>query len=148
MNRKLKAFILKEMKSHSAMTVATMRKDGWPQATTVVYANDGLDLYFVCDRDSQKARNIARCSKVSVTIDGDSTDWGKTRGLSLAATAKVLKRPAEIAVALKHLAHKFSELADIGTAGSTELAVIKLTPKIISAIDYRKGFGHTDLVRI
>lgn len=148
MNRKLKALILKEMKSHDTMTVATVRRDGWPQATTVVYANDGLDLYFVCDRDSQKARNIARCGKVSVTIDGDSKDWGKTHGLSLAATAKPLKRPAEIAAALKHLARKFPELADLGAEEPAELAVIKLVPKIISVIDYRKGFGHTDLVRV
>ncbi len=148
MNRKTKAFILKQMKSHDTMTVATVRKDGWPQATTVVYANDGLDLYFVCDRDSQKARNIERCNKVSVTIDGETKDWGKTRGLSMAATAKQLKRPADVAAALKHLARKFPALADTGTGEPSELAVIKLVPKIISVIDYRKGFGHTDLVRV
>ncbi len=42
------------------MTIATLRPDGWPQATTVAYANEGLTIYFVCGPDSQKATNLAR----------------------------------------------------------------------------------------
>lgn len=148
MDRKTKAFILKHMKDHDTMTVATVRKDGWPQATTVVYANDGLELYFVCDRDSQKMRNIERCNKVSAAIDGEEKNWKKIRGLSMAATAKPLKREREIAAALRLLARKFPELAEIGGPDSAEMAVVKLVPKVISAIDYRKGFGHASLVRI
>ena len=45
---------------HRIMTVATLRPDGWPQATTVGYVNDGLSLYFLCGLDSQKAANLAR----------------------------------------------------------------------------------------
>jgi len=148
MDRKTKAFILRELRDHDTMTVATVRKDGWPQATTVVYANDGLALYFVCDRDSQKVRNIARCNKVSVAIDGAEEDWNKIRGLSMAATAKPLKRQADIAAALKLLGKKFPELADLGAPDAAEMAVVKIVPKVISAIDYRKGFGHADLVRV
>lgn len=46
--------------------------DGFPQATTVGYANDGLDLYFCCDRASQKVRNLRHSGKVSLTIDHDT----------------------------------------------------------------------------
>jgi len=28
------------------------------------------------------------------------------------------------------------------------LVVFRITPEIISVLDYRKGFGHTDLVRV
>jgi hypothetical protein len=31
---------------HRIMTVATLRPDGWPQATTVGYVNDGLTSIF------------------------------------------------------------------------------------------------------
>ena len=41
------------------MTIATNRPDGWPQATTVGYVNDGLTIYFLCSPQSQKAANIA-----------------------------------------------------------------------------------------
>jgi nitroimidazol reductase NimA-like FMN-containing flavoprotein (pyridoxamine 5'-phosphate oxidase superfamily) len=56
------------------MTVATLRPDGWPQATTVGYVNEGLTLYFLCGLDSQKAKNLARDDRVSLTIDHDTAD--------------------------------------------------------------------------
>jgi pyridoxine/pyridoxamine 5'-phosphate oxidase len=40
------------------MTLATIRPDGFLQATMVYYANDGLVLYFATDLTSQKASNI------------------------------------------------------------------------------------------
>lgn len=148
MNRKLKSFILGQMKSRRTMTVATVRKDGWPQATTVAYVNDGLDLYFGCDPDSQKVRNISRCKKVSAVIDGDDEDWSRLKGLSLAATAKVLTDPKEIDRALILLGRKFPALAGPAKPDPAEMAVVKLKPKVISVIDYEKGFGHTELVRV
>jgi nitroimidazol reductase NimA-like FMN-containing flavoprotein (pyridoxamine 5'-phosphate oxidase superfamily) len=53
--------------SHRIMTIATLRPDGWPQATVVGYVNEGLTLYFLCGLDSQKAANIARDERVSIT---------------------------------------------------------------------------------
>jgi hypothetical protein len=41
------------------MGIATIRPDGWPQTTTVGYANAGLTLYFLCAKDSQKAASLA-----------------------------------------------------------------------------------------
>jgi len=43
-----KRFILEQLKTHHNMSLATVRPDGYPQATTVAYANDGLTLYFAC----------------------------------------------------------------------------------------------------
>jgi nitroimidazol reductase NimA-like FMN-containing flavoprotein (pyridoxamine 5'-phosphate oxidase superfamily) len=44
------------LNEHRIMTVATLRPDGWPQATTVSYVNEGLTLYFLCGLESQKAK--------------------------------------------------------------------------------------------
>lgn len=38
------------------MTIATIRDDGYPQATVVGFVHDGLTIYFGSDRNSQKAR--------------------------------------------------------------------------------------------
>jgi hypothetical protein len=38
---------------HRIMTLATLRPDGWPQATTVGYANEGLSF-------TSSARSTAR----------------------------------------------------------------------------------------
>ncbi|MER8957242.1 pyridoxamine 5'-phosphate oxidase family protein [Mesorhizobium sp. M0833] len=55
------------------MTIATLRPDGWPQATTVGYVNEGLTLYFLCGLDSQKAENLARDDRVPSIAVSPST---------------------------------------------------------------------------
>jgi nitroimidazol reductase NimA-like FMN-containing flavoprotein (pyridoxamine 5'-phosphate oxidase superfamily) len=77
------------------MTLATLRPDGWPQATTVGYANDGLRLYFLCSPDSQKAENLALDDRVSLTIDQDTPQVMDITGLSMAAHAHAVVAPAE-----------------------------------------------------
>ena len=39
MNEEIKEKILSLLEQHRIMTIATLRPDGWPQATTVGYAN-------------------------------------------------------------------------------------------------------------
>ena len=51
------------------LSILDQRPDGWPQATTVGYANTGLTLYFLCGPESQKATNLARDDRVSLTVD-------------------------------------------------------------------------------
>ena len=80
--------ILALLDQHRIMTVATLRPDGWPQATTVGYGNDGLTLYFLCGLESQKAANLARDDRVSLTIDHDTPNVMEITGLSMAAHAQ------------------------------------------------------------
>ena len=86
--------ILKLLDEHRNMTIATLRPDGWPQATTVGYASDGLTLYFLCGPDSQKARNLARDDRVSLAIDDDTEPVMEITGLSMAAHACRVVDPA------------------------------------------------------
>jgi nitroimidazol reductase NimA-like FMN-containing flavoprotein (pyridoxamine 5'-phosphate oxidase superfamily) len=80
--------ILTLLDQHRIMTIATLRSDGWPQATTVGYVNEGLTLYFLCGLDSQKAANIARDDRVSLMIDHDTPQVMEITGLSMAARAQ------------------------------------------------------------
>jgi len=141
-------FILNQLKQHNIMSLATARADGYPQATTVGYANDGLDLYFCCDRVSQKVRNLRRSPKVSLTIDHDSKNWVRIKGLSMGARARVLSKPGEVTRAFELLARKFPQMRKVPKEDFAATAFVKVTPKVISVLDYSKGFGHTDLVRL
>src|SRR5580765_7923181 len=76
------------------MTIATNRPDGWPQATAVGYANEGLTLYFLCGATSQKAANLARDNRVSVTV-GEDAPVMQITGLSMAAHAERIVDPRE-----------------------------------------------------
>jgi general stress protein 26 len=144
MDQALRKQILDLMKRHNVMTIATLRKDGYPQATTVTYVNDGLTLYFGCEKAAQKVKNIKRNGKVSLTIDRDYRDWNRIKGLSMAADAQVLTDPDEVRHAAALLAKKFPQW---GVVPPDDVSFVKVVPKVISILDYTRGFGHTDLVR-
>ena len=64
MEQGIKRKILALLDQHRVMTIATLRPDGWPQATTVGYVSEGLTLYFLCGLDSQKAANLAHDERI------------------------------------------------------------------------------------
>jgi len=124
-----------------------LRPDGWPQLTTVGYANEGLALYFLCLRDSQKAANLARDSRVSLTIDHDTPEVMATTGLSMAARAQALADRDEAGKALRMLQIKFPGLSQpLPMLSPENTKIFRVTPTVISVLDYSKGFGYTDLV--
>ncbi len=140
--------ILTILDSHRIMTVATLRPNGWPQATTVGYVNDGLDLYFLCGLDSQKAKNLALDNRLSLTIDHDTANLMAITGLSMAARADPVVDRAESEKVLRMLPQKYPEAPPMPGKMPTpdEIRVFRVTPTVISVLDYSKGFGHTDLV--
>jgi len=143
-----KRFILEQLKAHHNMSLATVRPDGYPQATMVAYANDGLTLYFACDRDSQKVRNLRHSPKVSLTISKDWAGWKQIRGLSMGASAKLLARPADIRRAHALLARKFKNMKGLSAEDLAATVFVRVQPKVVSLLDYRRGFGWTQLVRV
>jgi nitroimidazol reductase NimA-like FMN-containing flavoprotein (pyridoxamine 5'-phosphate oxidase superfamily) len=148
MDEQIRKKILALLDEHRIMTLATLRPDGWPQATTVGYVNEGLTLYFLCGRDSQKAANLARDNRVSVTIDHDTADLMAITGLSMAARATAVSDREEAAKVLRMLPLKYPEQIALPVPMPTpdDVSIFRLTPTVISVLDYSKGFGHTDLV--
>ena len=148
MDEALKEKILTLLDQHRIMTVATLRPDGWPQATTVGYVSEGLTLYFLCGLDSQKAKNLAKDDRLSLTIDHDTSDLMAITGLSMAARAQPVTDPAEADKILQMLPSKYPAQTSLPMAMPTrdEVRIFRVTPTVISVLDYTKGFGHTDLV--
>ena len=148
MDETIKRKILALLDQRRIMTIATLRPDGWPQATTVGYVNDGLVLYFLCGLDSQKAQNLARDDRVSLTIDHDADQIMEISGLSMAARARPVVDRAEAEHVLQMLPRKYPKQASMPVAmpKPEDVRIFRLTPTIISLLDYSKGFGHTDLV--
>jgi len=150
MDEQIRQKILALLDQHRNMTLATLRTDGWPQATTVGYANDGLTLYFLCAPDSQKAANLARDDRVSLTVDDDTPQVMEITGLSMAAHARPVVDRAEAEKALRRLMERYppqvSSVPLPAMPGPDGLRIFRVTPTVISVLDYTKGFGHTDLV--
>lgn len=148
MDNAIRQKILDLLDQHRIMTLATLRPDGWPQATTVGYVSEGLTLYFLCGLDSQKAANLARDDRVSLTIDHDSPDLMAITGLSMAARALpvVDREEAEKVLRLMPLKYPDHPPLPFDMPGPDDVRIFRVTPTVISVLDYSRGFGHTDLV--
>jgi len=148
MDEEIRRKILTLLDQHRVMTIATLRPDGWPQATTVGYANEGLTLYFLCGPDSQKAANLARDDRVSLTVDDDTPQVMEISGLSMAARAQVVADAAEAEKVLRLLMLKYPRQNSIPLPmpKAADVRIFRVQPTVISVLDYSKGFGHTDLV--
>lgn len=144
----LRNLILAQLDEHRIMTVATNRPDGWPQATVVGYANDGLVLYCFVARTSQKYANIMRDKRVSIAIGNDFADPDQIKGLSLAAKASVVEDRKEFDRACDLFLKRYPEYAAWQRPDPALAPMLRMTPEIVSVLDYSKGFGHSDLVEI
>jgi nitroimidazol reductase NimA-like FMN-containing flavoprotein (pyridoxamine 5'-phosphate oxidase superfamily) len=130
------------------MTLATIRPDGYPQATTVNYIHDGFTVYFATDAASQKAGNIKLNNKVSVAIASEEQNFYKLRGLSMSGIARRVadKRRAE-ELSLR-LFRALPQSRRYVPEDPTQLAVYQITPVAIALVDYSSGFGKTYLVEL
>jgi hypothetical protein len=147
MNEEIRNKIVTLLDQHRIMTIATSRPDGWPQATTVGYVNEGLTLHFLCGLESQKAANLARDDRVSLTIDHDRPQVMEITGLSMAARAgggrpgRSGKGPADAADEVSGVSLAARPDADSGAGPHIPRdAYSHLRARLL------QGFGHTDLV--
>jgi len=148
MDEEIRRKILTLLDQHRIMTIATLRPDGWPQATTGGYASEGLTLYFLCGLNSQKAANLARDDRVSLTIDHDTPQVMEITGLSMAGRAQVVTDSTEVDKVLHLLMLKYPQQTSLPLPmpTSADVRIFRVTPTVISVLDYSKGFAHTDLV--
>ncbi|HXF87145.1 MAG TPA: pyridoxamine 5'-phosphate oxidase family protein [Xanthobacteraceae bacterium] len=148
MKQQFKRQIVELLNAHRIMTIATNRPDGWPQATVVGYANDGLIIYCLVARDSQKFANISRDPRVSIAIANDYPQPLQIKGLSLAGRAVEASDPGEIDHVMAILLRRYPEYKVMPRPNPAAVPMLRITPEIVSILDYSKGFGHTDLVRV
>lgn len=141
----LKAKILALLDENRIMTVATVRPDGWPQATMVGYVHDDLTLYFAVARASQKLANIDRNSRVSIAIGRDIPNG--MRGLSMAARVSEVSDLDEIQRLNALIAQRYPEQA-VFAPREASAAILRAAPAIISIIDLPTGSGQPELVEV
>lgn len=139
---------IKILRESSFMAIATNRPDGWPQCTTVGYANEDLLIYFVISRTSQKFANIMRDDRVSIAIGRDVHNPTSIRGVSMAARASEVRDDDQRKRAIKLLLERRPALKRLEPPHPDNSAVMRAAPEIISVLDYSQGFGHSDLLTV
>lgn len=120
------------------MTVASNRPDGWPQATTVGYLNEGLNLYFIVSRSSQKFANLQIDDRASVAVRSESGGRGNGVGLSMGGRVTEVTDPERVERLNNLVAERFPGV-HIYCPSGTAVAVLHFRPSVISAVGVVDG---------
>ena len=126
------------------LAIATVRADGWPQVTTVSFVADGTRIYFGTWAKSQKAQNIERDPRVSISVTPPYTEWSSIRGLSMSGKALRVTDAAELGRVFELMVSKFPQIGQFLKADDVEMALYRVDPEVVSILDYTQGFGHTE----
>ncbi len=132
------------LRDNRLMSLATTRADGWPHCSMVGFAEDGLDLYFVVSRHSQKLANIERDNRVAIVIGRDVIDPRSIRGLSIAARAQEVDDPAQRRRAVELLLDRRPALRQLEPPAPEHSAVMVARSQVVTILDYSVSFGHTE----
>ena len=136
------------LRSHRIMTIATVRPDGWPQATIVGYANEGWSLYFLIYRDSQKFANIQQDKRVAVTVGSEPSELQKIKAVYAGCEVSVVTDAAERSRAWALLAERHPNLTDLAPPQDSAVATMVARCRHVSVLDYSQGLGHTESVEV
>jgi nitroimidazol reductase NimA-like FMN-containing flavoprotein (pyridoxamine 5'-phosphate oxidase superfamily) len=130
------------------MSIATVRPDGWPQATIVGYANEGWSLYFLIYRDSQKFANIARDNRVAITVGREPSEIQQIKAVYAGCEAFEVTDLTERSRAWTLLAERHPNLTDLAPPQTAEVATMVAHCRHVSMLDYTQGLGHSETLTI
>lgn len=129
------------------LALATLRADGSPHITTVNFASDGLIIYLATAIDSQKAHGMGLDGRVSLALNLPNTHWKNVQGLSIDGDAEILRDVAELALASALLLTKVPAYKVLITEPRTQpwpgMLFIKIRPRLLTLLDYTRGFGFS-----
>jgi hypothetical protein len=85
---------------------------------------------------------------VSLAIANDVPQPLQIKGLSMAARAVVVEDAGERDHATAILLRRYPEYKVMPPPDPAAVPMLRITPEVVSVLDYSKGFGHSDLVRV
>ena len=132
------------LNSNRIMTIATVRPDGWPQATMVGYANQGFRVYFLIYRTSQKFANIAQNNRVAITVAKEPAQLRDVKAVYAGCAVHEVTDLAERSRAWELLANRHPNLTDLAPPANAEVATMAADCIHLSILDYSQGLGHTE----
>lgn len=124
------------------MVIGVNRPDGWPQVSTVGYINEGLNLYFVTGRLSQKLANLEADPRISLAIHTD-TDVEGAVGVSMSGHAHEVTDPIEIESLNRKMFNRWPSVS-VYCPASHSVAVVRIRPEVICAISAVAGRSQSE----
>lgn len=144
----MEAKAIKILDAHRTMAISTLRPDGWPQTTIVGYANDGLLVYFLISRASQKLANIERDDRISVAIGEEPEDFREAKAVYAGAHASEVTDPEQREHAWRLLMERHPNLRQFELPNRPQAAMMRAPCLFVSILDFSKGLGHSDALTV
>ena len=147
-------YVLKFLKKHNTLSLATADGDR-PWAASLFYATDAeLNFYFVSDAMTRHCLDIAANKSVAATINEDFSDWNEIMGIQV--TGNAIAVPATDRERVERLF--LTKFPAIGTLierpRTNEERIIserlkdaqfyKITTQWLRYIDNSRAFGHKE----
>jgi nitroimidazol reductase NimA-like FMN-containing flavoprotein (pyridoxamine 5'-phosphate oxidase superfamily) len=136
------------LNAHRTMAISTLRPDGWPQTTIVGYANDGLLIYFLISRTSQKLANIEHDDRVSLAVGKEPIDFHELKAVYAGARASEVTDDDQRQNAWKLLMERHPNLADFDLPDRSQAAMMRAPCIYVSILDFTEGLGHIDALTV
>ncbi|MGH2887578.1 MAG: pyridoxamine 5'-phosphate oxidase family protein [Solirubrobacteraceae bacterium] len=134
--------VLDYLASEKTVTLATASLAGNPHASTFMYVNDGLSIYFWARPTSTTAQHIQANPRVSFAIDEYVDDWNKAKGIQGDGEAQLVSNGEEVVKIVGLFADRFTSPSS--GASTTNITFFRITPKQLLFIDNegrRVSFG-------
>jgi uncharacterized protein YhbP (UPF0306 family) len=125
--------VLDYLGAEKTVTLATASTDGVPHASTFMYVNDGMSLYFWARPTSTTAAHIESNARVSFAIDEYVSDWNKAKGIQGDGECKRVTDGDSIARAVGLFAEKFPSPSS--SASTTNITFFEISPSALHFID-------------
>ncbi len=151
MQQALKKAIIDYLDSHRHAALATVSEGGSPHVSTVSYVSQGLDICFMTDPSSRKAKNIAFCNRIALAVTEDYQDWGEIRGVHLSGTVEWITDESQLKKAQKLFGQKFPQVHKYLDGYGVAIDIIpflKISARSIDYLDYSRGFNHWDTLEL
>lgn len=123
--------------------LATTGKDNIPQVRVIRgFANDGVNLYFTTNKDTQKVRNINENPNVTLFFQNEGQDFGSFTNLSITGIAKVIDNKEELNKAVDAISVRYpglKKVADDNELNISGTLIYKIDAKSVKFLDREKS---------
>lgn len=123
--------------------LATTGKDNIPQVRVIRgFANDGVNIYFTTNKDTEKVRNINENHNVTLFFQNEGQDFGSFTNLSITGIAKVVENKEELAKAIDAISVRYpglKKIADDNELNTSGTLVYRVDTKSVKFLDREKS---------
>jgi len=123
--------------------LATTGKDNIPKLRVIRgFANDGVNVYFATNKDTEKVKHINENPNVTLFFQNEGQDFGSFTNLTITGIAKVVENKEELSKAIEDISVRhpnLKKIADNNELKTSGTLIYKVDAKAVKFLDREKS---------